>query len=106
MTVGHGIGTWSVRGCRWPRRSRVNVGIWKSRNALLTFACTRASAERIGRLDRELNSKDRAPFVHILRVHATAVSFHDRSRDGETHPEPLGLRGVEWLEGTQLRLRR
>jgi hypothetical protein len=32
-------------------------------------------------------------------MHATVVSLDDRSHDGETHPEPLRLRGKERLEG-------
>ena len=59
-----------------------------------------------GVCDRQLNSEDRASRVLVLGMHATAVSFDDRSHDGETHSEPLRLRGKERLEDAQPHLGR
>ena len=56
--------------------------------------------------DRQLNSENRTTRVLILGVHATVMSFDDRSHDGETHPEPLRFRRVKRLEGTQPHLGR
>ena len=59
-----------------------------------------------GVCDRQLNSEDRASRGFILGKHATAVSFDDRSHDGETHAEPLRLRGKERLEDARPHLGR
>jgi hypothetical protein len=45
-----------------------------------------------------MNSEDRATRFPALDIHATAMSLDDRSHDGETHSEPLRLRGEKRLE--------
>src|SRR3954463_16299953 len=89
-------------------RDDSGLGCWFAAGGLtrLVVARARPSAERIGGGNRKGDRESRASPLFILCMHATPVPFHDRSHDGETHPEALRLRGKEWLEGTQLRLGR